>query len=85
MIVDFKIPELGPGVKEGVIAAWRKEVGDAIEADEVILEVMTEKVNIEVQCDFAGTVTEILSQKDEVIKVGQTVARISEARAVATA
>lgn len=76
MLVELKLPELGPGVKEAVIAVWRKNVHDSIEVDETIAEVMTEKVNVEVPSPWAGTVADLLHPKDTMVQVGQVIAQI---------
>lgn len=76
MIVDIKMPELGPGVTEATIIKWRKEVGDSIREKEALVEVMTDKVNMEVECPVSGIVAEILYQKDTVVKIGEVIARI---------
>lgn len=76
MIVDIKMPELGPGVTEATIIKWRKEVGDSIQEKEALVEVMTDKVNMEVECPVSGTVFEILYPKDTVVKISEVIARI---------
>lgn len=78
MIVDIKMPELGPGVTEATIIKWRKEVGDPIQEKEILVEVMTDKVNMEIECPVLGIVAEILYQKDTVVKVGEVIARIEQ-------
>jgi 2-oxoglutarate dehydrogenase E2 component (dihydrolipoamide succinyltransferase) len=76
MIEDFLLPELGSGVTEATIVMWHKQVGDRIAANEILLEVMTEKVNTEVECNTSGTIVEILCPKDTVVKVGDVIAKI---------
>lgn len=78
MIVDVKAPELGPGVTEITIVKWHKNVEDLVAEGEVLVEIMTEKVNNEMESPTSGTVLEILYAKDEVVKVGNTMARIEE-------
>ena len=61
------MPQLGESVAEGTIGKWLKQVGDAVELGEPIVEVVTDKVNAEVPSPFAGTLTQIL------VAEGQTV------------
>jgi multifunctional 2-oxoglutarate metabolism enzyme len=63
-------------VTEGTILEWRKQVGDAVEVDETLVEVSTDKVDAEVPAPAAGTVTKILVQPDEEIEVGKPMAEI---------
>lgn len=78
MIMDFSLPELGPDIQEGTIVEWHKEAGNAVEIGEILLEVMTEKVNVEVESYMSGMVVEILYPKDAEVKVGDVIARIEE-------
>ncbi|GAA3585370.1 2-oxoglutarate dehydrogenase, E2 component, dihydrolipoamide succinyltransferase [Klugiella xanthotipulae] len=72
------LPELGESVTEGTVTRWLKNVGDTVEADEPLLEVSTDKVDIEIPSPFAGVVEEILVQEDETIEVGAVMARIGD-------
>ena len=78
MIFEIKVPEIGPGVTEATIIKWRKEVGEPIQEKEVLVEVMTDKVNIEIECPVSGTVFEILYPKDTVVKIGEVIAKIEQ-------
>ncbi len=75
MIVDFPMPELGKEVPKATIIAWHKKVGDTVATSDVLLEVMSEKVNVEVECGFDGRLIEILHQADEEVAPGTVVAR----------
>ena len=79
MIVEFPLPELGPEVPAATIITWRKDVGEAIADGDVLLEVMSEKVNIEVECNVAGRLVAILHEADEEVAPGTVVARIDTA------
>jgi len=78
VIFEIKVPEIGPGVTEATIIKWRKEVGEPIQEKEVLVEVMTDKVNIEIECPVSGTVFEILYPKDTVVKIGEVIAKIEQ-------
>jgi 2-oxoglutarate dehydrogenase E2 component (dihydrolipoamide succinyltransferase) len=73
---ELKLPKMGESVAEATITNWLKNVGDAISADEAVLEIATDKVDSEVPSEVSGTLTEILFQVNDVVKVGQTIAII---------
>ena len=78
MSVEIKVPELGPNVTEATIVKWRKGIGEAIQEGEVLVEVMTEKVNTEIESPVKGIVSEILYPEEAVVKVGDVIAKIEE-------
>ena len=78
---DVVLPELGESVTEGTVTRWLKSVGDAVEVDEPLLEISTDKVDTEIPSPVAGTIQEILVQEDETVAVGATLARIGDAAA----
>lgn len=83
---ELKLPKMGESVAEATVTNWLKNVGDKIEQDEAVLEIATDKVDSEVPSEVAGTLVEILFQKDDVVQVGQTIAIIeTEGGAVETA
>jgi 2-oxoglutarate dehydrogenase E2 component (dihydrolipoamide succinyltransferase) len=72
----FKMPRLGESITEAAIIKWFKNVGDAIDQDEVLLEVATDKVDSEVPSLVSGIVTELLFKQNDVISIGETIAII---------
>ena len=74
--VDVVMPQMGVSVSEGTITKWLKQVGDAIEADESLLEISTDKVDTEVPSPASGVVQEILVQEGETVEVGTRLAVI---------
>jgi pyruvate/2-oxoglutarate dehydrogenase complex dihydrolipoamide acyltransferase (E2) component len=75
------MPQMGVSVAEGTIVAWRKRVGDWIEADEPIVEISTDKVETEIPSPATGRVAEILVEAGETVEVETVLARIdAEAR-----
>ena len=76
MIVDVIMPKLGESITEGTIIEWKKEIGDTIKQDETILEISTDKVDSEVPSPSPGKLIEILYQPNDVIAVGEVIARI---------
>ena len=65
---------MGESVAEATITNWLKQVGDKIEADEVVLEIATDKVDSEVPSEVSGVLVEQLFAKDDIVQVGQTFA-----------
>ena len=74
---EVRMPALGESVTEGTVTTWLKAVGDAVDADEPLLEVSTDKVDSEVPAPVAGFLTEIRVPEDETVEVGTVVAIIS--------
>lgn len=74
--IEFKLPKMGESISEGTIINWLVKEGDAIEQDQIILEVATDKVDSEVPAPASGVITKILAQVDEVVKVGEVIANI---------
>src|SRR5713226_400109 len=75
--VDVVTPAAGESVSEGTILEWHVKVGDFIKADDTIVEISTDKVDIELPSPASGTVTQILIEERETVTVGQVIARIS--------
>lgn len=73
---ELKLPKMGESVAEATITNWLKNVGDKIEQDEAVLEIATDKVDSEVPSEVSGVLVEQLFGKDDVVKVGQTIAII---------
>src|SRR5580693_5699253 len=79
------MPQLGETVTEGTITRWMKEVGDAVERDEPLFEVSTDKVDSEVPSPAAGVLSEILVPEGETVEVGVKLAVIGDGVATAPA
>ncbi len=79
--IDVPLPDLGDSVTEGVVVEWRVAVGDAVAVGDVLLDVTTDKVDVEVPAPEAGVVNEILAAEGETIEVGQVLARLGEGAA----
>ena len=72
------VPALGESITEATVAKWLKNPGDAVEADEPIVELETDKVNLEVPSPISGILTEINSQDGSVVEVGALLGTVSE-------
>lgn len=75
---DIKIPEMGESITEGTIAKWLVKVGDPVNQGDMLLELETDKVNLEVNADRSGVLAEIRKPEGEVVQVGEIVGVISE-------
>ena len=78
MVYEFKLPDVGEGVAEGEILKWMVKEGDRIKEDQPLVEVMTDKVNVQIPAPRTGTVTKIMVREGEMAKVGQTIMVIAE-------
>jgi len=78
MSIEIKVPELPESVADAVIANWYKQVGEAINADEVLVDLETDKVILEVPAVKRGVVKEILFSVGETVTAGQLLAVIEE-------
>ncbi len=70
------MPKLGMTMTEGTILNWLYQEGDMVEKGEPLVEVMTDKVNLEVEAPFSGRLSKIVAQDGDVLPVGQTIALI---------
>ncbi len=75
--IDVVTPAAGESVTEGTILEWHVKVGDYIKVDDTIVEISTDKVDVELPAPGSGTVSEILVEEGETVTVGQVIARIS--------
>jgi multifunctional 2-oxoglutarate metabolism enzyme len=75
--IDVVTPAAGESVTEGTILEWHVKVGDFIKVDDTIVEISTDKVDVELPSPASGTVTEILAEEGETIGVGQVIARLA--------
>lgn len=75
-IVDLVMPKLGESIMEATVLKWHKKPGDAVQMDETILEIATDKVDSEVPSTAAGVIEEILFNVNDVVPIGTTIARI---------
>ncbi|TQD42736.1 2-oxoglutarate dehydrogenase, E2 component, dihydrolipoamide succinyltransferase [Actinomyces johnsonii] len=82
---EVKMPALGESVTEGTVSSWLKAVGDAVEADEPLLEVATDKVDTEVPSPASGVLLEIRVPEDETVEVGTVLAIIGSPSAAPAA
>ena len=75
---EVKVPELAESITEGTIAEWLKSVGDSVDKGEAIVELETDKVNVEVVSEDAGVLQETLFDEGDTVEVGQAIAVVGE-------
>ena len=76
-LVDVMMPKMGESIMEGTVLVWHKKLGDAIDLDETLLEIATDKVDTEVPSPSSGFVHEILVAEGETVDVGTKIAVIA--------
>ncbi len=81
MVFEFKLPDIGEGVAEGEILKWMVREGDSVKEDQPLVEVMTDKVNVQIPSPRTGRVAKISAKEGEVAKVGQTIMIIDDGSA----
>jgi pyruvate/2-oxoglutarate dehydrogenase complex dihydrolipoamide acyltransferase (E2) component len=74
---EIHMPQMGVSVAEGTVVEWKKQVGDWVEADEVIASISTDKIDTDVEAPAAGRLQEILVQVGETVEVGTVMALIA--------
>ncbi len=77
MTTDILVPTLGESVSEATVAQWLKKVGDAVKADEPLVELETDKVTLEVNATEAGILSEVLAGEGENVEAGALLGRIA--------
>lgn len=81
MVVSIKVPALAESIVDAVVGTWMKQEGDPVSAGETILELETDKVNLDVTADASGVLSKIVAQEGDVVEVGALLAEITEGEA----
>ncbi|WP_394424114.1 2-oxoglutarate dehydrogenase complex dihydrolipoyllysine-residue succinyltransferase [Vreelandella stevensii] len=81
MATDIKAPTFPESVAEGTVAAWHKKPGDSVERDELIVEIETDKVVLEVVAPEAGTLTDVMAEEGDTVESEQVLGKIGEGSA----
>ena len=74
------VPALGESITEATVSKWLKKVGDPVEIDEAIVELETDKVNLEVPSPISGVLSEMNSKDGDTVEVGAVLGSISEGK-----
>ncbi|MCY4500689.1 MAG: 2-oxoglutarate dehydrogenase complex dihydrolipoyllysine-residue succinyltransferase [Alphaproteobacteria bacterium] len=77
MAIEIQVPQLGESISEATVARWMKAPGDAVEADEPLVELETDKVTVEVPAPRSGVLEEILAGEGEEVEVGAVLGRMA--------
>ncbi len=77
-MTEVRVPTLGESVTEATVATWFKKTGDSVAVDEMICELETDKVTVEVPSPIAGTLTEVVAAEGDTVGVNALLANISE-------
>ena len=85
MATDIRVPALGESVTEATIGQWFKKEGEAVKADEPVVELETDKVTVEVPAPAAGVLQTIAAQPGETVNVGAVLGAITDGAAAAAA
>ena len=80
-MTDINVPELGESVAEATVGSWNFAEGDAVKKDDILVELETDKVSIEVRASDDGTLSKIVAAEGETVEIGATLAVIGEAGA----
>ncbi|ALC81306.1 MULTISPECIES: 2-oxoglutarate dehydrogenase complex dihydrolipoyllysine-residue succinyltransferase [Bacillus] len=77
-MAEIKVPELAESISEGTIAQWLKQPGDYVEQGEYLLELETDKVNVELTAEQSGVLKEVLKDSGDTVQVGEIIGTITE-------
>jgi len=77
-VKEIKIPELAESITEGTIAEWLVKKGEKVEKGDPVVELETDKVNVEVNAEDAGVLTDILAEEGDDVEVGDTIGKLDE-------
>ncbi|HET9028617.1 MAG TPA: multifunctional oxoglutarate decarboxylase/oxoglutarate dehydrogenase thiamine pyrophosphate-binding subunit/dihydrolipoyllysine-residue succinyltransferase subunit [Candidatus Aquilonibacter sp.] len=83
-VVKVALPEMGESVTEGSIVEWRKRVGDYVAEGDTLVDVTTDKVDVEVPATASGVITQIFGGEGDTVAVGSVLAEIDTSKAAAT-
>ena len=83
MTADIVVPTLGESVTEATVAQWLKQPGEAVQVDDPLVELETDKVTLEVNASAAGVLSEVLAGEGDSVEVGAILGRIGEGKGAA--
>jgi len=83
-MTDITVPTLGESVTEATVGKWLKTAGDAVAKDDVLVELETDKVAVEVSAEAAGTLSEIVAQEGDTVEIGALLGRLGGANSAST-
>jgi pyruvate dehydrogenase E2 component (dihydrolipoamide acetyltransferase) len=78
MVYEFRLPDIGEGIAEGEVVKWHVKEGIEVKENDPLVEIMTDKVNVEISSPKKGTILKLMAKEGEVVKVGQVLLAIEE-------
>lgn len=84
-MAEIKVPELAESITEGTVAQWLKQPGDTVNKGDYVVELETDKVNVEIISEHSGVLQEIKAQEGDTVNVGETIAIVNESGQAAPA
>ncbi|MBB6678329.1 biotin/lipoyl-containing protein, partial [Cohnella lubricantis] len=82
---QITVPAMGESITEGTIARWAVKVGDAVKQGDLLLELETDKVNLEISAESDGVIQEIVRQEGDTVQIGEVLGTIGEGGGAAPA
>lgn len=82
---DIKVPAMGESITEGTISRWHVKEGDTVSQGDVLLELETDKVNLEISAEESGVLEKIIRQEGETVEIGEAVGLIGSGAGVSSA
>src|SRR5215467_874632 len=83
MTVDIVVPALGESITEATILRWVKSAGDAVERDEIVVEIETDKATMELVAPESGVLSEIVKGEGEKVEIGEVIGHVTPGAAAA--
>src|SRR5512138_3909125 len=83
MSIQLKVPSLGESVTQATVGAWLKKEGDAVAADEPLVEVESEKATVALPAPAAGVLRKVLKATGEAVGIGEVIGELEEGAAAA--
>jgi 2-oxoglutarate dehydrogenase E2 component (dihydrolipoamide succinyltransferase) len=80
-MIEIKVPELAESITEGTISQWLINIGDKVTKGDSVVELETDKVNIELNAEYSGVLTKVLKEPGDIVEVGDVIAIIEETTA----
>lgn len=83
-MIEIKLPDIGEGIAEGEVVQWHVSVGDDIQEEQLLLEILTDKASVEIPAPSSGKVSQILFSEGDLVPVGETIVVLNGADANAS-
>ncbi|MCQ6276186.1 dihydrolipoyllysine-residue succinyltransferase [Bacillus sp. V3B] len=77
-MAEIKVPELAESITEGTVAQWLKKIGDTVNKGDYIVELETDKVNVEIISEYSGILSDLKAKEGDTVKVGETIAVVKD-------